>query len=175
MKHKRRRMRAPQQRHRTAVGQAIAKFKALDELKDHITVVKVALYGAADGQDETQLLSHLGFVFGLVTEAELSANGSTPLARRMHGALRSVQAMCLNGYRWQAQQARPLEIAVDEALKLLTTLPEYVVPFVPSAQYLCDRIRHHQLVMGDVAGAEAYSHIPARQVEPTSARKGITA
>ena len=154
-----RRIPAPMQRHRSAVGQAIAKFKAINDLKDHITVVKLALYEAEDGADETHLLSHLGFIFGLVAEAEVSAHGPTPLMRRMHGALRTAQAMCLAGYKWQAHHAHALEVAVDEALRLLTTLPAHVVAFVPSAQYLCDRIRSHELRIGDIAGAEAYANI----------------
>lgn len=61
------------------------------------------------------MLALLAIVIGAPCECGARQYGHEPAwVRQLHGAMRSVLAMCLNGYRWDITQTA----AIDRALEL---------------------------------------------------------
>jgi len=70
------------------------------------------------------MLAKLSVIIGTPCEAGARTVGrSAPWVRQLHGALRSVQAMCLAGYKWNASFAPALERAIDLAEEHQNGLP----------------------------------------------------
>ena len=87
-----------------------------DEFQSQITTVKIKMLMADDGEDATELLSLLAVVIGAPAQAGAAAGMyNQPWVRQLHGALRSLQDMCLHGYTWQARYALPLTRACEIA------------------------------------------------------------
>lgn len=86
------------------------------EFQSQITTVKIKMLMAEDGDDATELLSLLAVVIGSPAQAG-AASGmyDLPWVRQLHGALRSIQDMCLHGYTWQSRYALPLTRACEIA------------------------------------------------------------
>ena len=86
------------------------------EFQSQITTVKIKMLMAEDGEDATELLSLLAVVIGSPAQAGAAAGMyDQPWVRQLHGALRSIQDMCLHGYRWQSRYALPLTRACEIA------------------------------------------------------------
>lgn len=89
--------------------------KAEAEFQSQITTVRMRLLMACDGEDATDLLAMLAAVIGTPCEYGAMVYGRTPWVRQLHGALRTIQTMCLDGYRWQDQYAQAIDSAVELA------------------------------------------------------------
>jgi hypothetical protein len=84
--------------------------------QSQITTVKIKMLMAEDGEDATELLSILAVVIGTPAQAGCMAGmHDQPWVRQLHGAMRSVQDMCLHGYQWQTRYALALTRACEIA------------------------------------------------------------
>jgi len=84
------------------------------EFQDQLVTTRTKLFMAEDGEDATELLASLAVVIGTTCDAGAVQFGreNTPWVRQLHGALRTIQVMCLEGYKWQSQHALALNRAV---------------------------------------------------------------
>lgn len=95
-----------------AAQQIVTRAEA--EFQSQITTVRTRLLLATDGEDATELLAILAVVIGTPCDYGALVHGRTPWVCQLHGALRTIQIMCLDGYHWQAQYA----LAIDNAIEL---------------------------------------------------------
>lgn len=98
-----------------AVEQIVTRAEA--EFQSQITTVRVRLMMAEDGEDATELLAMLAVVIGTPCDYGALVHGRTQWVRQLHGALRTIQNMCLDGYHWQVKYA----LAIDNAVNLAAT------------------------------------------------------
>lgn len=84
------------------------------EFQDQLVTTRTKLFMAEDGEDATELLASLAVVIGTTCDAGAAQFGrdEKPWVRQLHGALRTIQVMCLEGYTWQSQHALALNRAV---------------------------------------------------------------
>jgi hypothetical protein len=141
----------------------VAKPYGVAEIGQHIRTLRVQVYVQPDGAECTAVLARLAWILGMAAEAELAANGPTPALRKLHGALRTVQGMCLAGYRWNVPAPAGLELALVKAEAVLLAHPLHAAAAMPGAQYLFQRIEAHQVTPEDVAGAEIYNDTEGRE------------
>ena len=80
-----------------------------------ILSTRMLLYAAQDGEDATELLAQLMEIVGPMAECGARQWPGEPWVRQLHGQLRSVEAMCLAGYRWDYQYANAMDRAVELA------------------------------------------------------------
>jgi len=86
------------------------------EFQNQITTVKIKMLMADDGEDATETLAVLATVIGAPAQAGAAAGMyNQPWVRQLHGALRSIQDMCMHGYTWQSRYALPLTRACEIA------------------------------------------------------------
>jgi hypothetical protein len=99
--------------------QAVAQIvtRAESEFQSQILTVRTRLMLAEDGEDATELLAMLAVVIGTPCDFGALVYGRTQWVRQLHGALRTIQAMCLDGYRWRSVYA----LAIDSAVNLAAT------------------------------------------------------
>lgn len=85
--------------------------------QDQIRTVKIKMFLMDDGEDATELLSILAVVIGSPAQAGAAMGwyDTQPWVRQLHGSLRIIQDMCLQGYRWQSQYAPALNRACELA------------------------------------------------------------
>ena len=95
-----------------AVAQIVTRAEA--EFQSQITTARTRLLLATDGEDATELLGMLAVIIGTPCDYGALVHGRTPWVRQLHGALRTIQTMCLDGYHWQARYA----LAIDNAVSL---------------------------------------------------------
>jgi hypothetical protein len=89
--------------------------EAARNFADQLLTTRLCLLSADDGSDATELLSRLAVVIGAPCEAGARLGIKDTWVRQLHGALRTIQAMCLNGYVWQSQYALALDRAIEVA------------------------------------------------------------
>ncbi len=95
---------------------AALRAQAQREFVDQIMITRMLLLSIADGDDATDILARLAVVIGTQCEAGVRLHGhEVPWVRQLHGALRTIQSMCLDGYRWQAKYALAMDRAVEVA------------------------------------------------------------
>ena len=100
------------------VARALRSAKAADEFRTQVLTVRIKLYQFEHGADATDLLACLAVVIGTPCEAGARQFGHTPWVSQLHGALRTIQTMCLDGYCWQEQYAHALNRAIEIAVEL---------------------------------------------------------
>lgn len=141
-----------------AYSHPVAKALAATQLRQHLKTVQIAAYQHSTGEDATDYLAHLAWIIGLGCETAANVHGlHHPAMRRLHGALRTVQQLCLRGYRWDEALAPALDAALAEANELIIQHAEVAAPCMPGAEWLASRIRAHQVTTADVAGAELFA------------------
>ncbi|MDQ8035204.1 MAG: hypothetical protein REJ50_24635 [Bordetella sp.] len=130
-------------------------------MAEHMTTISIAIYLAADGAPQRELLAHLGWMLGMGAEiaAQLGMVGPLVQLKRQHAALRTVLQMSEQGW-WQAAQAPVLCDAATEAKDLLIAHPAIGATLIESADWLASRIRSGDARLSDVSGAELYSNPP---------------
>lgn len=91
--------------------------RATDEaFQSQVTTVKIKMLMTDDGEDATEILAILATVIGAPAQAGAAAGMyNQPWVRQLHGSLRSIQDMCMHGYRWQTRYALPLTRACEIA------------------------------------------------------------
>ena len=108
-----------------------------------------------DGADATEMLASLAVVIGTVCEAggNQYRAAKPPWVRQLHGALRTVQDMCLHGYLWQSQYAAAMERAIEIASEDRPDLDVRIFfDAWDKAVGVADLIWAHQVEAGAVAG-----------------------
>jgi hypothetical protein len=96
------------------------------EFASQLTTTRLALYSMEHGQDATDMLARLMVVIGTPCEAGAqteSIGRDAPWVRQLHGALRTLQSMCLADYRWDSRYADAIDRAIEVAGEDRTTLP----------------------------------------------------
>lgn len=141
----------------------VAKAVAIDSMMSAQRTDRIELLLLADGEPAANELAHLGWMIGVACETAMHALGvDHPTSRTLHGALRSIEAMCLrNGYRWDITQALPLEAARATANQVLIDHAAIASQHTDAGHLLAHLITGQQLQPGMLAGAEIYSQPPA--------------
>jgi hypothetical protein len=134
--------------------------RAEQEFQSQITTARIKLYQAEDGEDATELLSLLAVVIGTPCDYGALVHGRTDWVRQLHGALRTIQALCLEGYRWRSAYApamdRALELAATQDLGEITPeLRKHWEQAWMDACHLSNLIDQHAVTADTVAGAFA--------------------
>lgn len=139
---------ADEQARREAITKAEAEFQS------QITVTRMHVYQLADGEDATRVLAALAVVIGTPAEAGARTYGRAPAwVRQLHGALRIILDMCLQGgYRWRTDMADALDRAIEIAAARPDHLPaEHFVPAYKEANGLAVQILNHTVTAGAIA------------------------
>jgi len=140
---------------RNALANPVAKAIAARQITQHLRQIQVLTYLLQDGEECADQLAHMAWVIGLGCEVAFKTNH--PRARYLHGALRTVHAMALAGYRWQGHAAPQVDTALSESDTLITKHAEIAWTMVAGAEWLAHRITTRTTLPGDVAGAELYA------------------
>jgi hypothetical protein len=108
-----------------ALAVAATKAKALDDARakaeaafqSQLLSTRIKLWALADGDDATDVIAPLMVVIGTVCETGAATSGrDTPWVRQLHGALRTLQSLCIhNSYRWRTEVTLALDAAIDLA------------------------------------------------------------
>ena len=145
-----------------AMAQAVAQIetRAEAEFKNQITTVRTRLLMAEDGEDATELLAMLAVVIGTPCDYGALVHGRAQWVRQLHGALRTIQSMCLDGYHWQAQYALAIDNAVELAAsqdlgQVTPALRKHWEQAWLDANHFASLIHHHAVDKDTVA--QAYS------------------
>lgn len=149
-----------QRRAQAAAAQQAAHGQA--ELADTLNQVSIWAYGLPDGDNSDkalELLANLGWCIGLGATIAVRLDPASPQARRLHGALRTVHAMCLAGYRWRSEMAAPMDAAAREASALTIANGDLARQWKDEAYWLTERIKTRRVQATDVAGAEVYREV----------------
>lgn len=135
------------------VGRMVTRDTAEAAFKSLILNTRIKILTMDDGVDATEMLASLAVVVGTVCEAGAQQFGhAPPWVRQLHGALRTVQTMCLAGYKWQSQYAAALDCAVGIAAQDRPELDARIfMDAWDGARGLADIIFAHQVCAGDVA------------------------
>lgn len=132
------------------------------QLADTLNQVSIWAYGLPDGDSSEkalELLANLGWCIGLGATIAVRLDPASPQARRLHGALRTVHAMCLAGYRWRSEMAAPMDAAAREANALTMANGDLARQWKDEAYWLTERIKTRSVQAADVAGAEVYREV----------------
>lgn len=127
------------------VARAVRIHQVDTEYKDQTMVSRVDMFMRADGVDATDLLAAVAVVVGSVCQlaAALDMYDTHPQVRMLHGALRTIQQMCLDGYAWHRAYAPALCNALDVADALsrtLTATAEQVSQAAQDAEWFASQI-----------------------------------
>ena len=131
-----------------AIQRANVKRMEANYASESLTV-RLMILEAEQGQDATELLARLSVVIGYPCQAAAEVYGNKALptwAKQLHGALRTIQQMCLEGYRWQPRYALALDRAVELALRPhpdLTAVAKGIG--LIDSNYFADQIHRHEV------------------------------
>lgn len=126
---------AAQHRARQAAEAKAAAARTAAEFASQIMGTRLALLSMEEGQDATEILARLAVVIGSPCQACANVYGDKNMpawGRQLHGALRTIQTMCLEGYRWQSVFA----LAMDRAVELAAEPRPELTPKAFHAAYL---------------------------------------
>lgn len=143
----------------------VAKAVAISRMQRMLLSERIAVLMLADGELVVDTLAHLAWMIGVGCETAVHALGlQHPTSRRLHGALRTIETMCLRGdYRWDVRQALAIEAARVAAHQVLIDHPTIAQQHISAGDVIAGLISRQKLVPGVVAGAELYAEAPARQ------------
>ena len=116
--------------------------------------VLVAL--ADDGQEHRELLANLAAIIGIGAEIAVHVNKGHPVARRLHGTLRTITQMALDSCRWRKANALVIAEDLEAAHQLAQDYPQIGLAAAPACQALCRDILNDRLNPDAIAGAEIY-------------------
>lgn len=131
----------------TAIQRANAKRQDA-EYASQVMTVRLMLMTAEEGEDATELLARLSVVIGYHCQAAAQVYGpQMPVwAKQLHGALRTIQQMCLEGYRWQSKYALAMDRAVEVATEPRPELtPEALAIGLLDSNHFADQIHRHEV------------------------------
>lgn len=139
------------------IGVAVAR----EQMRSHMIDFSIALFMRDDGAPAGDLLAHLAWVLAIGAEIAAQQEFGSPLAKRLHAAVRTVVQMSATGNRWQAAQAGVLQEAAAEAKDLISANPIQPAARRDDAEWLASRVQAGAVTLADVAGSEIYAAKPA--------------
>jgi hypothetical protein len=152
--------------HRHPVARAIA----VQRIRSHLLDLRVHMQVLEHGEHCHAVLADAAWLVGLGTELALAVQH--PSLRRMHGTLRGLVQIALEGYRWKAHMKQPIDEALQLAHDLLIEHEALAWQLLPGAEYLAQRFRARAIDGSEVAGAEIYAPAaPAETSTPTRAER----
>lgn len=116
--------------------------------------VLVAL--ADDGQEHRELLANLAAIIGIGAEIAVHVNKDHPVARRLHGTLRTITHMAFDDCIWKQTHARVIVEDLETAHRLAQDFPQVGLAAAPACQALSRDILKDRLHRDAIAGAEIY-------------------
>lgn len=143
------------------IGVAVAR----EQMRVHMIDFSIALFMRDDGADAGDLLAHLAWVLAIGSEIAASKEFGSPLAKRLHAALRTVIQMSTSGNRWQASQAGVMKDAAADAKTLISSNPIQPAARRDDAEWLASRVLAGVSTLADVAGSEIYAAQPAEKAK----------
>lgn len=160
-----------------AAKHPVAIWQARKDLRAARTDIKIHVYAHEDGADATKLLANLAWFIALALKLEACIKGDTPRMRRLHGALRNVQAMCLNGYIWSAGMAAAMDSALEDADCAIDEMEADCDIGLNDAQTLHDMVMARVVRSDTVLGVEMFSQFRPAADKPVhgASRKGVPA
>lgn len=129
---------------------------AIKALHEEILNLRVMCSLNVDGDVYLNQLASMAYVLSLGAEVAVHLDKQSPLARSMHGALRSVLQMVQGGGRWREPFAFPISEALLQAQQLCIEWPTLALSFNPGAIELSNDIRNNRADLSAIAGAEIY-------------------
>lgn len=146
-----------------------AKMDSLESKMDSgLTKIGIENLMADHGADDPEMLAHLAWVIGVGAEVAAAEEPGSVLARRLHGALRSIITMSVNR-AWDASQAAIMTEMAEESKRLLVTHPKRAASIAAGADHLAALILNRRATLRDVAGAEFYQTTkPETQPQPVA-------
>jgi hypothetical protein len=111
----------------------------------------LSLLMATPDEDSTETLASCAYLIGMVSQAcvNVMSYGDTPWLRQLHGALRTIQALCLeHSYTIPIGQALGLQRAVDLACEHMTETfanPGHTADAWVHAKWLRAVIQQHKI------------------------------
>lgn len=133
-------------------ARAVAKQRMGALLRD----IAIKAHLTADGAVDRDLLANFVFVVGLGAEVSMQLP-DVERTKRLHGALRTLLAMSVDGGGWQAVQTSRMCALAKEAQTLAIDHVNLGMQAHPLASALSARIGSGIATMADVSGAEVYA------------------
>lgn len=139
---------------RSPVARAVAKQAMASAARNE----RIATLILEQDEPATEHLAHMAWVIGAGCETAIHALGlHHPISRTLHGALRSIEAMCLrHAYTWQTEHALAIEAALASAHQVIVEHPEIAQHHTDAGDVIAATIRAQRLAPGMVAGVEIY-------------------
>ena len=127
------------------------------QLREHITDIRITALMLSDGDEARDLLASYACVLGVGAEVAVTIDRQSAEARRLHGGLRTVISMVVDGGAlWQSCYALTLQDLIHEAQQLLLNNRRLALQLMPAAQELATNILQGTVRADAVAGAEIY-------------------
>lgn len=111
---------------------------------------------ADDGQEQRDLIANLASIIGVGAEIAINVNKDHPAARRLHGTLRTLTAMALDGCRWRKASALVIAEDLETSHQLAQDYPKIGLAAAPACQALARAILNDTLPPDAIAGDEIY-------------------
>jgi hypothetical protein len=89
------------------------KRKAESDFQSQLTTTRLRLHLMEDGEDATELLAALAVVIGTPCEAAARCGIREPWVRQLHGTLKTITSLCLEGYKWRTEYTQALDRAIE--------------------------------------------------------------
>lgn len=130
---------------------------AVDAQRKLILDLGVLVALADEGSEQRELIA-------VGAEIAVHVNRHHPLARRLHGTLRTITDMAQNGCRWRKACALVIAEDLETSHQLAQDFPQIGLAAAPACQALARDILNDRLHPDAIAGAEIY-----RETEGTTA------
>lgn len=132
---------------------SLARQRVVKEFKDQILTTRIIMYSIKDGDDATDILARLSIVIGTPCEAGARQFGPVHWVRRLHGALRTIQSLCISGgYKWDDQYAPALDVAIKLAVEPRPEIaPAHFIDAWTEASALFRQIMDHTVAPDSIA------------------------
>lgn len=129
------------------------KAQAAQDFASQLLTTRLNLWAMRQDEDATDIIAQLVVVIGTPCEAGAQTFGrEAPWVRQLHGALRTLQTMCLAGYRWQETAAPALDRALDlAAVDHAAITPETFTKAWKEANGLAAIVLAHQVSKESIA------------------------
>lgn len=137
---------------------------AVDAQRKLILDLGVLVALADEGSEQRELIANLACVIAVGAEIAVHVNRHHPLARRLHGTLRTLTDMAQNGCRWRKACALVIAEDLETSHQLTQDFPQIGLAAAPACQALARDILNDRLHPDAIAGAEIY-----RETEGTTA------
>lgn len=134
------------------VGAAVA----IEQQRKNTLDLAVLAALAEDGQEMRELIASMAMTIALGAEISAALDLHSPQTKRLHGTLRTITAMALDGCRWRKAHAPVVTQDLKTSLQLAKTHAAMGLQLVPACQALAQDILKDRLRPDAVAGAELY-------------------